>query len=99
MNTSENNNEEVSFTDSNTESQLTESRIMEGVTSQSTPTSIKKENNSEMMSMMQLLLSKFDSKFEEQKSDSNVKYDKINTKFDEMNTQNVKFEINMNKNV
>ena len=51
MNTNENSNNEVSFTDSQTESQInrnlseTESRIMEGITSQSTPTSVKKENN------------------------------------------------------
>ena len=68
MNTNENINNEVSFTDSNTESQLTEQRIMEGVMSQSTLTLVKKEYNSDMMSMMQLLLNKFDSKFEEQKS-------------------------------
>ena len=66
IHTSEN-NDEVSFTDSNIESQLTESRIMEGVTSQSTPTLVKKEDNSDMIIMMQLLLSKFDSKFDEQK--------------------------------
>ena len=96
--TNENINNEVSFTDSNLESQLTESRIMEGVMSQSTPTLVKKENNSDMITMMQLLLNKFDSKFDEQKneikeikSSFNEKLDEQSSKFDVMNTQNVKF--------
>ena len=42
----------VQTNESNLESQLTESKIMEGVTSQSTPTLIKRESNSDMMSIM-----------------------------------------------
>ena len=66
MDNNESINNEVSFSDSQTEiqissdsgiqtndsnlGQLTESRIMEGVTSQSTPTLVKKESSSDMMS-------------------------------------------------
>ena len=61
-----NNDGEVSFTDSNTESQLTESKLMEGATSQSTPVQSKKSDDSyEMFKMIQTML---DVKFSEQKS-------------------------------
>ena len=41
-------------------------------------------------------MNKFDSKFEEQKSDSNVKYDKINAKFDEINNSFNEIEMKLN---
>ena len=78
------NDDEVSFTDSKTESQ-------------STPTLVKKENTSDMMNMMQLLLNKFDSNFEEQKSDSNIKYDKINANFNEIINEIKQQNININE--
>ena len=66
MNTNKDNDGNVSFTDSHTESQInsdlseTESRITEGIISQSTPTPVKKDDSNDMRSMMQLLLNKFD---------------------------------------
>ena len=96
------NNENVSLTDIENESQMnielsgTESKIMsEGI--HSTPVLIKKSEENDMMKMMQLLfneqsvkwnkfdekfnkfdvmLNKFDVKLDEQKSNSNLKYDK-----------------------
>ena len=50
----------------------TESRIMEGVTSQSTPTPVKKDNSNDIINMMKFLMEK-----------QNIM---ISNKFDEVNT-------------
>ena len=99
MNTSENINKEVSLTDSNTESQInsdvseTESKIMEGVTNQSTPIPVKKDDSYEMLKMIQTML---DMKFKEQNVNINSRFDVNDRKFD---VQNNKFdELNTNMN-
>ena len=80
------NDENVSLTDIETESQInsdlceTESRLMEGVTSQSTPTPVKKDDSNDIINMMKFLMEKqnimISNKFEE----VNSKFDKINDK-------------------
>ena len=82
-------NNDVSLSESQINNNLseTESRIMAGVTSQSTPTSVKKENNSDMMSIMLSQFEKINSNFEN-----------FETKFNEMNNSfNVKFDIQNRK--
>ena len=118
MSTNKNNDENVSVTDETVTSEMgvqltpisqigefNATGLVEVNTVQITPISTRDENKTdETAAMMQLLLNKFDEKFneqsmklnkfdvmldkfdvklDEQKSDSNLKYDKINNKFDE----------------
>ena len=93
----ENNNDEVGITDltnistenqSNTvvtEMSLTESVMMDGVANQSTPVQVKKDDNYEMVNMIQVML---DSKFNEQNIKTDSNFNNLNSKMNEMNTQN-----------
>ena len=96
MNTNEDNNKEVSFTDSQTESQInsvvseTESKIMEGLTNQSTPIPVKEDDSYEVLKMTQTMFDmKFNErnvKFDERKGSFNARFDEVNAKMnDQMN--------------
>ena len=87
----------VQTNDSNVESQLTESRIMAGVTSQSTPTSVKKENNNDIMSIMLSQFEKMNSNFETKFNVMNSRFDTNDVKFDVLNNSLCSIESRMNE--
>ena len=81
----------------NLENTLTESMIINNVEAQSTPMTarVKELSMDDMFNLIRTMSENINSNLnelkeqnKEQKSDSDVKYDKINAKFDEMNTQN-----------
>ena len=88
----------VQTNDSNLESQLTESRIMEGMTSQSTPTLVKKESSSDMMSVILNQLEEMNSNF----NGINSRFDNNDIKLNEIKSEfnckfDAKFEVQNNK--
>ena len=77
------NNEEVSFTDSNTE--ITESKIMKDVEHQSTPIQNKKSDDTyEMFKAIQAMIEKQCVKFDEQKNEMRNKFDVLKFDIDEV---------------
>ena len=68
------------------ESNLTESKIMGGVTNQSTLIPVKKDDSSDIINMMKSLIEKqnimLSNKFDVQNNKFDVKFDKINTVLD-----------------
>ena len=82
------NNEEVSFTDSNAE--ITKSKIMKDVEHQSTPIQSKKSDDTyEMFKVIQAMIEKQSVKFDEQKNEIQEFKSSVNEKLD---IQNIQFQ-------
>ena len=100
MSTNENSNKDVSFTDSQTKSQInielseTESKIMENVEHQSTPVQSKKSDDSyEMFRMIQVMLEKQTINMNSRFYVNDRKFDEQNSNFNEIKNEiNGKFE-------